>query len=152
MNKLLFVQAFDFPRSAQSTEDLFILLGGIVVGIIIAHVILTWVTRRTYFDKRMPAVKVMRIRRGEKKVYVANPRDVGEFLHTVFIVLLWESGLKRGATCIYYSNGGTSAAIKWAGAAFAFLIIALLVYFCAVDVADPPVQQMDFFSTENPYM
>jgi hypothetical protein len=144
------MQALGFPCSADCMENCLLLFGGIVVGIIIASVIFNLITKRTYIDKRMPAVKVMRIRRGEKKIYVANPRDMGEFLHTAFIILLWESGLKRGANSIYYSNGGTSAAVKWFGFAFTFLFFALLIYLSVSGVLES-LDMMDNYY-EPPYM
>jgi hypothetical protein len=108
-------------------KNLFIYVGGICTGLFIGSLLLHWFIKTGILDKEMPSIKIMRIKRGKKCLYVWNPKQFGSVVHTVLIIIAWQIGLIR-KNSIYYEDAKVSKLIACLIVTIAILIILISLY------------------------
>jgi hypothetical protein len=104
-----------------------IYLGGILTGLFIGCMLLHWFIRTGTTDKEISPIKIMRIKRGKKNLYVWNPQKFGSVVHTTLIIIGWQFGLIR-KNSVYYEDAKVSKTISWIVISIAILTILLSLY------------------------
>jgi hypothetical protein len=104
-----------------------IYLGGIFTGLFIGCILLHWFIRTGTTDKEMTTIKIMRIKRNKKYLYVWNPLKFGSVVHTVLIIFGWQLGLIR-KNSVYYEDAKVSKTISWIVISIAILAVLLSLY------------------------
>lgn len=108
-------------------KNIVIFSGGILIGIFMGVLLIGWIAKVGMRDQELPEVKIMRIKRDSKTLYVANPKGYSDTIHALFIMLGWHVGLIR-KNSVYYEDAKASKIAANIFVLIAVTIILLSIY------------------------
>lgn len=88
-------------------KNIVIYTGGVFIGMLLGALFIAWLAKNGIRDKNLPAVKIMRIKKGSKTLYVSNTKDFSDTIHALFILVGWKLKLIR-KNSVYYENAKVS--------------------------------------------
>lgn len=109
-------------------------IGGIFTGFLLGLLVFVWFVKSTVRDKDLPAVEIMRIKRGSKDVIVTNPKKTGQIIHAIFIMIGWKLKLIKNNN-IFYKDAKVSKIVCMIFIVILFSIV-ITSFSCMIDILD----------------
>lgn len=101
-----------------------IFMSGFSLGILCCFFIVAWLYQVGVKDEDFDGIKIARLRRGGKELFIGNPRTPMDTIHGIFIILGWKLGLIRKNN-VYFENAKGSRIAMYVVILAAILVILL---------------------------